>query len=85
MAEGGGAGGNLAERGEEIEEINCGAERGEEVRGVWVRGTRGITRRGRAERNDEALERDFPFIEVDIGTSEMTIVSVSHRGGGFAS
>lgn len=34
VAEGGGAGGNLADRGEEIEEMNCGAERGEEVRGV---------------------------------------------------
>lgn len=48
-------------------------------------GTRGITRRGRAERSEEALERDFPFIGVGIGTSEMTIVSVPHQGGGFAS
>lgn len=74
MAEGGGAGGSLAERGEEIEEVKGRAEIGEEAGGVLVGRTWGITSRGRAERSEEALERDVPPIEVAIGTSRTTIV-----------
>lgn len=74
VAEGGGAGGSTEERGEQIEEVKGGAERGEDVRGAWVCRTRGITRRGRAERNEEALERDFSFIGDSIGTSRVAIV-----------
>lgn len=78
MAEGGGAGGSTAERGEENEEGKSAVERGGAERGEEVQTgrTRGITRRGKVERSEEALERDFILIGVVIGTSRMAIVFI---------
>lgn len=70
VAEGGGAGGSSAEGGEVGK---SGVERGRREE-VWAGRTRGITRRGRVERSEEALERDFPFIGISIGTSRVAIV-----------
>lgn len=76
VAEGGGAGGSAAEGGEvEKSGVESGkGERREELGGSWAGRIRGITRRGRVERSEEALETDFPFIGVSIGTSRVAIV-----------